>query len=132
MKKRKPETGTAEYAPDKVMPAPQPKKKTGTTNRLREMCSQKRESISSSVALQNRGKMTRLPAKLQPGATTWPTTTTSTKSPSKPSSQNMAQNEPSPELEAIRKTNRSKKGRKEKRTTKKAMKPRDCIEPRDH
>src|ERR1017187_4733455 len=52
MKKCKPEPGTAEYAPNKVTPAPQPKKKkTGTTNRLRETCSKKRENISSSVAL---------------------------------------------------------------------------------
>jgi hypothetical protein len=70
MKKRKPEPGTAEYAPDKVTPAPQPKKKeTGTTNRLRETCSKKRENISSSVALHSRRKMTRIPAKLLPGAT---------------------------------------------------------------
>jgi hypothetical protein len=45
MNKRKPEPGTAEYAPDKVTPAPQPKKKTGTTNRLRDVLEEAREYL---------------------------------------------------------------------------------------
>jgi hypothetical protein len=45
MKKRKPERGTAEYAPDKVTPAPQPKKKTGTTKRLRDVLDEARKHL---------------------------------------------------------------------------------------
>jgi hypothetical protein len=45
MKKRRPEPGTAEYAPDKVTPAPQPKKKTGTTKRWREVLDEARKYL---------------------------------------------------------------------------------------
>ena len=46
MKKRKPEPGTAEYPPNKVTPTPQPKKKkTGTTNRLRDVLEEAREYL---------------------------------------------------------------------------------------
>jgi hypothetical protein len=46
MKKRKPEPGTAEYAPDQVTPAPQPKKKkTGTTKRLRDVLDEARKHL---------------------------------------------------------------------------------------
>jgi hypothetical protein len=46
MKKRKPEPGTAEYASNKVTPAPQPKKKkAGTTKGLRDVLEEARNYL---------------------------------------------------------------------------------------